>query len=113
MTTSRSIPGLPPISPPSAGSRSISTGSFGTIRNSMLGHRSMGIRTGKAFLESLRDDRQLFIDGERVGDVTADLRFAAAANSLAELYDMQHEPALIDRMTFISPSSGERVGLPF
>jgi 4-hydroxyphenylacetate 3-monooxygenase len=73
----------------------------------------MGIRTGAELLQSLRDDRQLFIDGERVKDVTADLRLAAAARSLAELYDMQHEPALIDRMTFPSPTTGERIGLSF
>ena len=63
--------------------------------------------------QSLRDGRQLFIDGERVGDVTTDPRFAAAARSLAELYDMQHDPALTERMTFLSPTSGERVGLSF
>jgi 4-hydroxyphenylacetate 3-monooxygenase len=73
----------------------------------------MGIRTGGELLQSLRDDRQLFIDGERVADVTADTRFAAAARTLAELYDMQHDPALIDRMTFRSPVRGERVGLSF
>jgi len=73
----------------------------------------MGIRTGAGLLQSLRDDRQLFIDGELVGDVTVDARFGAAAHSLAELYDMQHDPALIDRMTFRSPASGERVGLSF
>jgi len=73
----------------------------------------MGIRTGKRLLHSLRDDRQLFIDGERVTDVTADPRLAAAAESLAELYDMQHDEALVDRMTFVSPTSGERVGLSF
>ena len=73
----------------------------------------MGIRTGKKFLQSLRDDQALLIDGERVGDVTTDRRFAAAARSLAELYDMQHDPALGDRMTFRSPSSGEPVGLSF
>jgi len=73
----------------------------------------MGIRTGKELLQSLRDDRQLFIDGERVTDVTADPWLAAAAESLAELYDMQHDAALVDRMTFVSPSSGERVGLSF
>jgi 4-hydroxyphenylacetate 3-monooxygenase len=73
----------------------------------------MSIRTGKELLQSLRDDRRLFIDGERVADVTADPRFAAAAESLAELYDMQHDAALVDRMTFPSPSSGERVGLSF
>src|SRR5215469_12659711 len=73
----------------------------------------MGIRTGAELLQSLRDDRQLFIDGELVADVTVDRRFAAAAQSLAELYDMQHDPALIDQMTFRSPVSGERVGLSF
>ncbi|MBV9201104.1 MAG: hypothetical protein JO320_03670 [Alphaproteobacteria bacterium] len=73
----------------------------------------MGIRTGAELLQSLRDGRQLFIDGERVADVTADTRFAAAARSLAELYDMQHDPALIDRMTFRSPMSGDRVGISF
>jgi 4-hydroxyphenylacetate 3-monooxygenase len=73
----------------------------------------MGIRTGKELLQSLRDDRQLFIDGERVSDVTADPRFAGAAQSLAELYDMQYDPALGARMTFLSPTSGERVGLSF
>ena len=73
----------------------------------------MGIRSGAELLQSLRDDRQLFIDGELVGDVTVDTRFAAAAHSLAELYDMQHDRALIDQMTFRSPASGERVGLSF
>jgi 4-hydroxyphenylacetate 3-monooxygenase len=52
----------------------------------------MGIRTGKELLESLRDDRRLFIDGDWVRDVTADPRFAEAARSLAALYDMQHAP---------------------
>src|SRR5271165_4962279 len=73
----------------------------------------MGIRTGGELLESLRDGRALFIDGERVKDVTTDRRFAGAAQSLAELYDMQHDPALTGRMTFASPASGDPVGLSF
>jgi 4-hydroxyphenylacetate 3-monooxygenase len=73
----------------------------------------MGIRTGKAFLESLRDDRRLYIDGELVKDVTTDPRFAGAAQSMAELYDMQHDPDLREAMTYVSPSSGDRVGLSF
>ena len=73
----------------------------------------MAIRTGEEMLQSLRDDRLLFIDGERVADVTTDPRFAGAARSLAELYDMQHDAALVERMTFRSPTSGERVGLSF
>lgn len=73
----------------------------------------MALRTGKAFLEALKDGRQIFIDGERVGDVTTDPRLAPAAHSLAELYDMQHDRQLIDRMSFLSSSSGDRVGLSY
>jgi 4-hydroxyphenylacetate 3-monooxygenase len=73
----------------------------------------MPIRTGKQFLDGLRDDRQIHLDGERIKDVTRDPRLAAAAQSLAELFDMQHDPALTERMTFASPSSGEKVGLSF
>src|SRR4051794_11450039 len=73
----------------------------------------MPIRTGKEFLEGLKDGRQIFIDGERVSDVTRDGRLAGAAQSLAELYEMQHDPALKEKMTFASSSSGAPVGLSF
>ncbi len=73
----------------------------------------MAIRTGRAFLDSLRDGRQIWIDGELVTDVVADRRFSAAAHSVAELYEMQHDASLLQRMTFVSPTSGERVGLSF
>jgi 4-hydroxyphenylacetate 3-monooxygenase len=73
----------------------------------------MGIRTGAQVLEALRDGREVYIDGERIADVTRDRRFAGAARSLARLYDMQHEAGLTERMTFRSPASGERVGLSF
>jgi aromatic ring hydroxylase len=45
----------------------------------------MGVRTGWQFLEGLKDDRQIFLDGERIADVTRDKRLAAAAYSVAEL----------------------------
>ena len=73
----------------------------------------MGIRTGSEVLEGLRDGRQVYIDGERVKDVTRDRRFAGAARTLAGLYDMQNRAELIDRMTYRSPSSGARVGMSF
>src|SRR5579863_572337 len=73
----------------------------------------MPIRTGKEFLAGLHDERQIFMEGERVTDVTTDARFAGAATSLAELFDMQHDPALHARMTFVSPWSGDKVGLSF
>jgi len=73
----------------------------------------MPIRTGRQFLDALHDDRQIFIDGERVRDIAGDRRLAGAAHSLAELYDMQHDPALREQMIFASPSSGDPVGLSF
>jgi 4-hydroxyphenylacetate 3-monooxygenase len=73
----------------------------------------MPVRSGRAFLLSLRDDRQIWIDGELVTDVVADRRLAAAAYSLAELYDMQQDPALVARMTYPSPTSHQSVGLSF
>ena len=73
----------------------------------------MPIRTGEQFLAALRDDRQIYMDGERIADVTTDPRFAGAAQSMAELYDMQHDPGLAERMVFASPSSGDKVGLSF
>lgn len=73
----------------------------------------MGIRSGRSFLESMRDGREIWIDGERVDDVTTDPRFAGAAHSMAELYDMQSDPALVERLTYPSPTSGERVGFSF
>ena len=73
----------------------------------------MPIRTGKEFLAGLKDDRRIFIDGERVKDVTKDRRLAGAARSVAGLFDMQHDPALRETMTFTSPSSGKPVGLSF
>ncbi len=73
----------------------------------------MGIRTGAQVLDGLRDGRELYIDGERVADVTRDKRLAGGARTLADLYDLQQRPDLIERMTYVSPSTGERVGLSF
>src|SRR4051812_14021843 len=73
----------------------------------------MPIRTGEEFLEALKDDRQVFMDGKRIRDIAGDPRTAGAAQTLAELYDMQHDPVLADRMIFASPSSGAPVGLSF
>jgi len=49
--------------------------------------------TGKEYLESLRDGREVFIYGERVKDVTTHPAFRNAARSIARLYDALHDPA--------------------
>ncbi|MGH9568485.1 MAG: 4-hydroxyphenylacetate 3-hydroxylase family protein, partial [Candidatus Angelobacter sp.] len=70
------------------------------------------IRTGRQYLDSLRDDREIWIDGERVRDVTVDPRFRSVAESIAELYDLQHDPQLQDKLTYTG-TDGKRVGLSY
>jgi aromatic ring hydroxylase len=48
--------------------------------------------TGEEYLASLRDGREVWIDGERVGDVTEHPAFRNAARSVAQLYDAMHDP---------------------
>ena len=67
------------------------------------------MRTGAEYLRSLKDGRRVFLDGERVKDVTAHPAFREAARSIANLYDIAAAPALRERMTFVSPKTGEPV----
>ena len=73
----------------------------------------MGIRTGRQFLDGLRDSREIWLEGELVQDVTTHPRLGRMARTLADLYDLQHDPALHDDMTFASPATGDPVGLSF
>ncbi|MDQ7857789.1 MAG: 4-hydroxyphenylacetate 3-monooxygenase, oxygenase component [Armatimonadota bacterium] len=74
----------------------------------------MGARTGAQFLDGLRaHPPEIWVSGDRVRDPVAHPAFRNVVRSVAALYDMQHEPALRDEMTYASPSSGERVGLSF
>lgn len=73
----------------------------------------MGIRTGQQFLEGLRDDRTIWLEGERVADVTAHPHLGRMAQTLAQIYDLQHDPANHDAMTFRSPSTGDPVSLSY
>ncbi|MGH7053792.1 MAG: 4-hydroxyphenylacetate 3-hydroxylase N-terminal domain-containing protein, partial [Stellaceae bacterium] len=48
--------------------------------------------TGAEYIESLKDGREVYIDGERVRDVTTHPAFRNAVRSLARLYDALHDP---------------------
>jgi 4-hydroxyphenylacetate 3-monooxygenase len=67
------------------------------------------VRTGTEYLRSLNDGRRIFVDGERVDDVTRHPAFRQAARSVAALYDIAVAPELRERMTFASPKTGEPV----
>jgi paerucumarin biosynthesis protein PvcC len=58
----------------------------------------MGLLTGDEYLASLRDGRDVYIDGERVDDVTTHPAFRNAARSIARLYDALHDPAHRDTL---------------
>jgi len=73
----------------------------------------MGIRTGAQYLDGIRDDREVWCDGERVKDVTTDIRFAGGARTMADLCDLQNKPEMAEKMTYKSPTTGERVSLSF
>ncbi len=72
----------------------------------------MGARSGEQVIERLRENpREIYYQGERVEDVTTHPAFRRGVRSLADLYDLQC--AHLDEMTYLSPTSGERVGLSF
>ncbi|MBO8140732.1 MAG: Pyoverdin chromophore biosynthetic protein pvcC [Firmicutes bacterium] len=49
--------------------------------------------TGEEYLESLRDGRRVYFDGDLIKDVTRHPAYRNAARSIAQLYDMLHDPA--------------------
>src|SRR5258706_9420669 len=83
------------------------------IKSIAMNRAGNGVRSGADYIASPPDGRSVWIDGKRVKDVTVDSRFRGAIQSIADLYDMQCDPALTEKMTFLSPSSGARVGLSF
>lgn len=73
----------------------------------------MAVRTGEQFLEGLRDGREIWLEGERVADVTAHPKLSRMARTLAGLYDLQVSPELHNQMTFKSPTTGDPVALSY
>ena len=74
----------------------------------------MPARTGEEYIAGLRDrPREVWIDGEKVKDVTTHPGLRNGVLGVAALYDMQHDPTLREEMTFASPSTGDPVGLSF
>ena len=70
---------------------------------------SDGLRRGDDYLRALNDGREVYVDGERVKDVTRHPAFAQAAQSAARLFDTAAHPSLRERMTYTSPTSGKPV----
>ncbi len=55
--------------------------------------------TGEEYLDSLRDGRTVFVNGESVDDVTTHPAFRNSARMVARLYDTLHDSSLRDLVT--------------
>jgi 4-hydroxyphenylacetate 3-monooxygenase len=65
------------------------------------------IRTGEQYRESVRDGREVWINGEKVADVTTHPAFKPLVDIRARIYDMAHDPATRDLMAYTEPGTGE------
>ncbi len=50
-------------------------------------------RSGDDYVRGLRDSRTVLLNGERVADVTTHPAFGAGVRTVAQLYDLAHDPA--------------------
>jgi len=75
----------------------------------------MGVRNGRRFLEEMDNKkREIWYGNEKITyNITKHPAFKGVAQTLAKLYDLQCDPELIDIMTYVSPTSGERVSMSF
>ena len=65
----------------------------------------MGARTGSQFLEGLRGTkREIWVEGERIADVTTHPKLRGGAESLAAMFDRQH--AFAGDCLFAHPDGG-------
>ncbi|WP_334077562.1 4-hydroxyphenylacetate 3-hydroxylase family protein [Paenibacillus sanfengchensis] len=75
----------------------------------------MPFKNGRQYIE--RIDRQrinLWYRGERVsGPLSEHPAFRGLIRTQADLYDLQGDEEYLDRMTYLSPLTGERVGLSY
>jgi len=51
------------------------------------------MRSGRQYVDALRDDRHVYLSGKRVHDVAREPGFAAAIQTIASLYDVALDPA--------------------
>jgi 4-hydroxyphenylacetate 3-monooxygenase len=70
-----------------------------------------GPMTARRYLASLKDGREVWIDGARVADVTAHPAFKDMIAELARVYDLQNSAQYRDEMTCLDPATGERISV--
>jgi 4-hydroxyphenylacetate 3-monooxygenase len=66
------------------------------------------IRTGEEYRDSIRDGREVWINGERVEDLPTHSAFKPLIDIRARIYDLAHDAASRDVMAYLDPETGER-----
>ena len=69
--------------------------------------------TGEEYIESLRDDREIYLYGERVKDVTTHPAFRNPVRMTARLYDALHDPRQRDVLTTRTDTGSDGYTHPF
>jgi len=69
------------------------------------------IRNAAEYLESIRDGREVWINGEKVDDVPSHPMFKPLVDIRARIYDMQHDPETRDVMTYQEEDEPFSIGL--
>ena len=65
------------------------------------------LKTGDQYRESIRDGREVWMNGERITDVTSHPAFKPIVDVRARIYDMAHEDRYRDIMTYTDADTGE------
>ena len=68
------------------------------------------MRRGDRYVESLRDGRTVYLDGERVVDVTKHPAFAEPIRRIADRYDVARSAEAQSITTYLNPLTGARHG---
>ena len=67
------------------------------------------IRTGEAYRDGIRDGREVWIDGERVADVTKHPALRPIIDIKARMYDMAFEAAHQDTLTYVADNERKSI----
>jgi 4-hydroxyphenylacetate 3-monooxygenase oxygenase component len=74
----------------------------------------MPARSGQDYVDALKNmNSTVYLEGRLVKDVTQEPVFQGAIHSIAELYDLQHDPRYREFMLYESPTTGDLVHVSF
>lgn len=62
----------------------------------------MALLNGQQYKESLKDGREVYVNGERVEDVTTHPAIRPMVDTMAKLYDLQHTPEYKETFSYIN-----------